>query len=154
MSASQVFEGFGAHVEVTSEGIVIRRKGLVSFANHGLKGEKRIPFASITAVQFKPSGTFTSGYIQFSILGGAESRGGLLSATSDENSVLFKGAKQSASFERLREIVEASSKAARPSSATVGSSIADDLTKLANLLERGILTPEEFAAQKALLLNR
>jgi Short C-terminal domain len=33
-----------------------------------------------------------------------------------------------------------------------GSSTADELTKLAALRDQGVLTPEEFAAQKARLL--
>ncbi len=33
-------------------------------------------------------------------------------------------------------------------------SVADELTKLADLLDRGLITEEEFAAQKAKLLNQ
>lgn len=50
------------------------------------------------------------------------------------------------------EIQRAESKAAtEPPSAT---SVADQIIKLAGLLDRGLLTPEEFAAQKAKLLSR
>lgn len=43
---------------------------------------------------------------------------------------------------------------ADPSEGVAGSQIADELEKLASLMERGILTPEEFAQQKAKLLQR
>jgi len=146
------FEGYGATVEVDADGITIRRKGLVSFSLHGLKGEKRIPFASIAAVQFKPASLMTSGYIQFSIMGGNESRAGLMAATKDENSVLFKGKKQNAEFGELRTIVEAGTKRARSVPAAAASSAADQLAKLADLLDRSLITREEFDAQKAQLL--
>ena len=151
-NGNNLFEGYGASVAVDSDGLTIRRKGLMSFSLHGLKGEKRIPFASIAAVQFKPANMLTSGYIQFSIVGGNESRGGLMAATKDENSVLFKGKKQNADFERLRAVVEDGVKRAR-NPAPQRASSADELGKLADLLDRGLLTREEFDQQKAALLR-
>lgn len=147
-----IFEGYGATVEIDADGLTIRRKGMMSFSLHGIKGVKRIPFTSITAVQFKPANLMTSGYIQFSIVGGNESRGGLMAATKDENSVLFKGKRQNADFERLRVCVEEGVKRSRASSAQLTSS-ADELGKLAALLDRGLLTREEFDRQKATLLG-
>lgn len=148
-----VFEGYGATVDVDQDGVTIRRKGITAFTLHGLKGAKRIPFSSIMAVQFKPATMMTSGYIQFSIVGGNESRGGLIAATKDENSVLFKGKKQNADFERLREIVEDGIKRAKSPAAPVTSSVADQLAKLADLLDRGLLTREEFDRQKAAIIG-
>lgn len=148
-----IFEGYGATVEIDGDGLTIRRKGLMSFSLHGIKGAKRIPFASIAAVQFKPANLMTSGYIQFSIVGGNESRGGLMAATKDENSVLFKGKKQNADFERLRIAVEDGIKRARAPIAPAAASTADELSKLGDLLDRGLLTRQEFDQQKAALLR-
>ncbi|WP_454796897.1 DUF4429 domain-containing protein [Novosphingobium lindaniclasticum] len=149
-----IYEGYGASVQVEDDGIVIRRKGLASFTLHGLKGEKRIPFASISAVQFKPANLLTSGYIQFSIAGGVESKGGLLAATKDENSVLFKGGRQNRVFEQLRDNVEAGIRLARqPAFAPTAITKAEELEKLAGLLDRGLLTREEFDQQKSALLG-
>ena len=57
------------------------------------KGEKRIPLASITAVQWKPAGPIMSGFIQFTIPGGNEVRSRYGSQTrdagKDENTVIF-----------------------------------------------------------------
>ncbi|MBF7010584.1 SHOCT domain-containing protein [Novosphingobium resinovorum] len=153
-NVGQIYEGYGANVEVTDDGIVIRRKGLVSFSLHGLKGDKRIPFGSIAAVQFKPANMLTSGYIQFSIVGGVESRGGIIAATKDENTVLFKGGKQNKIFEQLREVVEAGVKRSRaPVVASASITPTEQLEKLAGLLDRGLLTREEFNQQKAALLG-
>lgn len=59
---------------------------------------------------------------------------------------------------RVQEAIEARRPPAPPSSSpapggSVTMNVADELEKLASLLERGILTPEEFAQQKAKLLG-
>lgn len=46
-----------------------------------------------------------------------------------------------------------SSKSTAPHSGGAGGSVADELAKLAQLRDAGILTPEEFAQQKARLLS-
>lgn len=64
-------------------------------------------------------------------------------------------ARREADQQRQREHQEQLSaiKTARAVAATPAASVADDLTKLANLLERGLLTEAEFQAQKAALLG-
>ena len=59
---------------------------------------------------------------------------------------------------RVREAVEARRPPAPPAASPAPggpatTNVADELDKLASLLERGILTPEEFAQQKAKLLD-
>ena len=46
-----------------------------------------------------------NGYIQFSVKGGNESRGGLFAAGSDENSVIFQK-RHEPEFMKLKEIVK------------------------------------------------
>lgn len=148
-----IFDGRnGGTVELLDNVLVIRRKGVASFLTQGLKGEKRIPYSSIRSVQFKEAG-FTTGYIQFGVAGGNESRGGVWDATTDENTVLFtKDA--SPDFHRLRDLVEQRTGGARAGSVSSQSgNIAEELTRLADLRDRGVLSEEEFAQQKALLLG-
>ena len=84
-----LFNGLnGGTVELLDNVLVIRRKGFGSFLTQGMKGEKRIPYSSITSVQFKEAG-FTTGYIQFGIAGGIESRGGVWDATTDKKILSF-----------------------------------------------------------------
>ena len=85
--------------------IEIVRKGVMSFLTQGLKGNKKIAIKQISAVQFKPCGTFTNGYIQFSFIGGKESKGGILAGTQDENTIMFKK-KQQPEFEKIKDIIE------------------------------------------------
>lgn len=149
------FKGHNGQVETEEDGIVIRRKGFVSKMSHAFKGEKRIPYSSISAVQFRDAGLMTTGFIQFTVLGGNESRGALLSAVKDENSVLFTRGEQQKAFAKLRAMVEESIRETRsPRPAARASSLGDDLTKLADLLDRGVLTEAEFAEQKARVLGQ
>lgn len=68
--------------------LVTRRQGELSFLNQWQKGEKRIPYSSICAVQFKDAG-FTTGYTHFGVTGSIETRGGVFNANTDENTVPF-----------------------------------------------------------------
>lgn len=145
----------GGTVEVLDNVLIIRRKGVTGFLTQGLKGEKRIPFSSITSVQFKEPG-LTTGYIQFGIMGGIESRGGVFDATTDENTVLFL-AKALPQFRELRDIVESrigrpAQSAPAPAAPTV--SFSEELTRLADLRDRGVLSEEEFAEEKARLQSQ
>ena len=85
--------------------IEIVRKGFMSFMTQGLKGNKKIAIKQISAIQFKPAGLMTNGYIQFSFIGGQESKRGLFMATQDENTLMFKK-KQQPEFEKIKEQVE------------------------------------------------
>lgn len=153
--ALDVFTGINGQIKLTETGVIITRKGILGFMTQGLKGEKRIPFSSISSVQFKDAGLVTSGYIQFAVLGGVEARGGLFDATKDENSVMFKRGPQAVGFQQLRDIVEKRVASARnPVVNQAPASLADELQKLAALKEQGILTEEEFADQKVSLLAR
>ena len=151
-----IFDGRnGGTVELLENVLVIRRKGVASFLTQGLKGEKRIPYSSISSVQFKEAG-FTTGYIQFGIAGGIESGRGVWDATKDENTVLFIK-EASAEFHRLRDIVEDRAAAARGGSptsrhASPPSNVGEELGRLADLRDRGVLTDMEFTEQKARLL--
>ncbi len=149
------FKGRNGQVETEEDGILIRRKGFISKLGHAFKGEKRIPYSSISAVQFREAGLFTAGYIQFTVLGGNENRGALLSAVSDENTVLFERGKQQEQFSKLRRMVEEAIRESRnPRQPKTHSSVGDDLTKLADLRDRGVLSEAEFAEQKARVLRQ
>ena len=65
--------------------IEIVRKGAMAFLTQGARGNKKIAIKQISAVQFKPAGLMFNGYIQFSFIGGHESKAGIFNATQDEN---------------------------------------------------------------------
>lgn len=72
--------------------ITILRTGFLARASVG-KGEKPIPLAHVTAIQFKPAGPLVNGFIQFTVSGGNERRSRFGQQTTDgagdENSVVF-----------------------------------------------------------------
>ena len=65
------FDGHNGQIEVLEDRIVISRKGVFGFL---LKGDKTIPFASITAVQFKTASAFFNGYFNLPSMGQRKSR--------------------------------------------------------------------------------
>lgn len=146
-----LYTGHNGQVQVDDQGITISRKGVLGFLTQGLKGDKRIPFDSITAVQFKSAGMLTNGYIQFTISGGNESRGGVLKATSDENTVMFRAGEQGTAFAQLRTLVEGRIADRRRGNAAP--SAADEIERFASLRDRGLITTEEYEAKKRVLLG-
>lgn len=153
-------KGVNGQLTVTPERIIISRKGMLGFMTQGLKGDKEIPLANITAVQMKRPGLGTNGYLQFSILGGVEARGGLFDATKDENTVMFSRGQQQA-FQYAKELIEYYQREARRQAAAAAAapviqaapSAADELAKWAQLRDQGVITPEDFEAKKRQLLG-
>lgn len=144
-----VAEGVGDVLELYEHKITIKRKGVANFLTKGLQGAKDIYLNQLTALQFKSAGFFISGYLRFGVMGGVMGRGGVLDAAGDENTVMFTS-EQEPSFQRVREALEA--KLAERAVGGSGSSL-DDLKKLAQLRDEGIITEEEFAAKKKQLLK-
>jgi hypothetical protein len=130
-------------VLVDEEALTISYRALY----HGFEGDKRIPYSSITAVQFKEPGSWLAGYIQFSIKGAREWHGPV---NQDENSLQFDSP-VAADFRALRDFVQAKTEA-KPAAAPL--SAADELSKLAALRDQGVLTDAEFAAEKVKVLSR
>jgi hypothetical protein len=150
-------KGYSGSVTFDGTYITIHRKGVIGRATVG-RGDKRIPLAALVSVQWKPATTLFTGFIQFETAGqgGTRSRFGhqAQGALQDENSVVFhKGA--TPQFERLRAAVE-DALAVRHNGQQSGApaSVADELAKLAGLLQQGLLTRHEFEAAKTRLLGR
>lgn len=97
--------GHNGIIQVLENKIIIKRKGFISFVSQGLKGDKEIYIDKISSIQIKNANWITNGYIQFAFLGGRESKGGLLDATKDENTVLFTSGQQE-NFLKLKSFLE------------------------------------------------
>lgn len=143
-------KGVNGQIELYDNKVCIRRKGVLGFLTQGLKGDKSIMISTITSVQFKQAGMLTNGYIQFAFMGGQEAKSGLFKGTQDENTVMFN-VKQQPLFEKIRDAVEDLIQAGAAPVAAV--SDADELEKLAGLVDKGILTAEEFQAKKERILG-
>lgn len=153
MTETPIFEaqGITGALLCWRDRVVIRKKGWP----YGHKSEKTIPMRSIGAVQWKEPGLL-SGYVQIAYSGSSENKGGTFDAATDENTVMF--AKRDApAFARIRDLIQAQViRGPTPASAPVvktPTSVADELSKLAALRDQGVLTEDEFAAQKARILG-
>lgn len=98
-------KGHNGQVTVDTDGgwVTIERTGLGKVGHAG--GERRVPIRSITAVQLRPAGRMSNGFIRFAVPGTPEGRGGAPTANRDEYAVLFTR-KQAAEFQAVRAAVE------------------------------------------------
>lgn len=154
MSAVYSMKGVQDLLEVFDDRVAITPKGVLAFLNKGIKGTKEIPFASIVAVQFKEATAFFSGYLQFTIPGGNESKGGIFAATRDENTFMFAHAKNNAMAREIKEHIDGAIRQSRaPQPLAPVTNLSDELQKLADLREQGVLSEDEFKAAKNKLIG-
>lgn len=149
MTPVHTMAGVGEVLEVFEDKVPITPQGVLGFLTKGLQGTKTIPIASIRAIQFKKS-AMTNGYLQFTVPGGSESRGGVFSAASDENTFMFAGQNELA--ESIRDFIEARMPMIRSSAKGAAGWVAE-LSQLAELRSQGALTEEEFQRAKERLLG-
>lgn len=154
-------KGRGGEVEFDGNFVSIRHTGALGRLTVG-KGEKRIPITSITAVHIKPAGAMVNGYIQFTLPGSVERRAGFgkqtFDAAGDENSVIFTKSEES-DFLNLRDVIENAIVSRATPQAPVapivaGTSKLDELKKLAELRDAGVLSEDEFAEEKARIMGQ
>ena len=138
-------------VTVTRDSVSILAKGFMNAVNKGITGEKQFFFKNMSGIQYKEPG-FTTGYMQFILIGSQESKRGVSGAVKDENTILFLKKEQHLMLElknfieyRLVQINE------RPSNNSSNS--VDEIRKFKQLLDDGIITQEEFDAKKRQLLG-
>jgi len=149
--AQNEYGGYNGTLILTDTMVIIKRgvKGVL-LGGGSLRGDKSIPYSSIAAVQLKKAG-LTAGYLQLTLVGGSEAKGGLVQATTDENTIMFY-ASGNKKFEEAKQLIEQRIAAAR-SGAGQQRSDADELAKYAELRDKGTITEEEFQQKKKQLLN-
>ena len=143
-------------LELAVDKIIIRRRGVLNALTAGINGERTILISSLTAIQMKPGGMFSAGYIVFSYAGSKPYSGGMLAATEDPDAFFFAQNlnEQVASFKSKVEKIMRDSKQTpqTPSPSNSSGTLADELCKLAELKQQGILSQAEFEAAKKKLL--
>jgi hypothetical protein len=154
---SEVFEFKSAGkyiISVDEFGVSIQQKGLMNAMAVGMTGTKQIPFTSMTAVQFRPAGLL-SGYLQFSVLGGNEARGGVFQAAGDENTIMFTKKEQDKA-EQIKGLVEGKirqSQVSKSAPVQMVKSAAEQIKEFKELLDMGAISQEEFDLKKSQLLG-
>jgi Short C-terminal domain/Domain of unknown function (DUF4429) len=145
-------DGHNGQIRAYDDRIVLSHQGVLGFLTNGIKGDKTVPYSSITAVQFKEASIWTNGYIQFSLKGGLEDTRGIFAAATDENTVMFRMGEQAEQFARLKAFVEGKVREIASNGQLMPSS-ADEIAKYAALRDRGIITEDEFQKKKRSLLD-
>ncbi|MGK5087039.1 SHOCT domain-containing protein [Bdellovibrionota bacterium FG-2] len=148
---SIIIKGVQDELEIFEDRFTIRPRGVLGFLNKGLKGTKEIMFSSITAVQFKEAGIF-NGYLQFTIPGGNESRGGIFAAVKDENTFIFTR-QANDEVKRAKEFIQERVSGNRPTANTQSPSVVDEIVNLKKLLDAGAINEDEFKKMKTQLLK-
>lgn len=146
------YKGYDGTVVLSDNSITIKRgaKGFL-LAGGKLRGDKTITISRIVAVQLKKAGMI-AGYIQFTLMGGSEAKSGLIQSTTDENSIHFHNRnKNNEKFAELKMLIEQRMDGNNQTNQT---SSANDLEKLFELKEKGVLTEEEFQKQKTKILKK
>ena len=148
MAEQKEYKGYNGTLILTENGVIIKR-GLKGFLLGGgkIRGDKTIPYASIVAVQFKKAGMM-AGYLQLTLKGGSEAKGGLFQSATDENTLNFHSGKNKI-FIEAKELLE---KRIDGDTQKVASNL-DELEKLATLKEKGVITQKEFNTKKKSLLE-
>lgn len=147
----------GASIELLENKVVIKRSGFLHAFN---KSTKEIFLDKISSIQLKKPSMMNNGYIQFVFSGGNEVKETNptdlfhTELLQDENTVFFKK-KQEKDFEALKmkmeEIILKNKENSKDNYSS--SNYLDELERLANLKDRGIITEEEFNAKKKQILG-
>ena len=143
-------KGKSGQIELYGNKICICRRGISGFLLHGSKGDKEIMISSITAIQFKKANMWVNGYIQIAFMGGMEAKKGIFEAVSDENTVMFDVFQQDDFICIKNEMEKLMLLQNSTSDAYSG---AEEIEKLANLRDKGILTEQEFNQKKKQILD-
>lgn len=138
-------------VTINEDKITIERKGFISHTLKPFAGIKSIRINQITGTQYKPC-KFFNGFLQFLIMGSQEVKGGLDTATKDENSVVWSHKNQNVFAEEIIDYIDNFNNQEKNVSVEKDD-IYDKLIKLKHLLDSGLITKEEFETQKNKLLK-
>jgi hypothetical protein len=139
-------------IELAGDKIIIRRRGLANALAAGLNGDRTIRIETLTGIQVKPGGMWCPGYILFSYAGSKPFEGGFIAATQDPDAFIF-GDKLNEQVEGFKAEVEKIMRDCKQaSSPSMKSTLADELRKLAELKEQGLLSQVEFESAKRKLL--
>src|SRR5664280_2319022 len=124
-------------LELAGDKIIIRRRGVLNALTAGINGERTILISSLTAIQMKPGGLFSAGYIVFSYAGNKPYAGCMFAATEDPDAFFFAQDlnEQVASLKSKVEKIMRDSKQA-PLSSNSSGTLTDELGKLAELKQQ------------------
>ncbi len=152
-------KGVNGQVTLLEDRIRIERKGGLSFIAYGFRGTKEILIREMTSIEYKDAGGVLNGHILFLYRGGRDVKTSVFgdnSVASNENAVIFTRDNQ-VTFDTLRGMLnDKMDQYNNPQQVVMqtGQSYLDELKKLAELRDSGVITSVEFEEVKAKLLAK
>lgn len=146
--------GRNGNIDLYANRLIINNKLFTHRRKH-VTGDLEIYLDSLRQIRFKDAQKMTWGYMQIETSQNKDelSKATLFFSPTDPYTINFSR-KQQAEFNELkRKIDELRNEKQQTSKQTSSISVADELTKLVELKEKGILSLEEFESQKARLLG-
>jgi len=145
--------GLNARVLLLKDVVRIQRIGWRNALSGASRIERDILISQIVSIQFVRAGVLSNGYIELKLMHYDESHKDDPDREPDDVIISFRPGQQKA-FEAFREMLEAKMPAAGVTrTATPATTDLDQLEKLASLLDKGIITEEEFSRKKKQLLG-
>jgi hypothetical protein len=145
-SSDRPFKTTGQTVWIDGDALVVKYSALY----YGFLGQKRIPLENIKTVSWRDPGSLVAGFLEISVLGEAPPNPFASANVRHQNRFMFNRA----DIQLWRTLKSHLEQRASPSRAPEVSSTADEIRKLAELLKEGLLTRDEYEAQKGKLLER
>ena len=147
-------EGLKGELKVYEDRVEINKKGQGFITGNTTK---TLHMANIMSVSVTPSTLWARGFIEFTVPGGKDSKN-IEQALRNENALPLKAAGQNEEALKIKAYVEEQimNYANSKGSTTIvqqASSPAEELKKMKELLDMGIITQEEFDAKKKQLLG-
>ena len=145
--------GLNARVQLFKDVVRIQRIGVRNFLSGASRVEKDILISQIVSIQFMKAGLLSNGYIELMLMHYDETHDKDSERGIEDAIISFRPGQQKA-FEAFREMLEAKMTSGGVARApTVATTDLDQLEKLASLLDKGIITEEEFSRKKKQLLG-
>jgi hypothetical protein len=145
--------GLNAGVMLFKDVVRLQRLGLRNLLSGASRIEKDILISQIISIRFKKAGLLSNGYIELVLMHYHEKNDKEPEDETEDVIVSFRPGQQKA-FEAFREMLEAKmTSGAVVRAPTVATTDLDQLEKLASLLDKGIITEEEFSRKKKQLLG-
>jgi putative oligomerization/nucleic acid binding protein/uncharacterized protein DUF4429 len=146
--------GANGSLELYADRIRLTKSGARALIGIGYgAGTKDIALSQVTAIQWRDAGSVVLGYVAFSFMGGADPTGGVFDSARSENAVTFTADQQSA-FEHARAVVQARIGQSVTGPSLSAPSAAQAIRDLAQLRDSELITPAEYEAKRAELLER
>jgi len=159
-------KGTNGTITAYEDRAILARKGFAAFASQGgFTGDRTYFYKDLNSIEFKKPSIMANGYIKFIVAGTLDTKattgllGSSMKSLEDPNTVILRAFKKDTPrlseelYHLLTEKMSVAKSVQDNSTVVQTNSNLDELKKLAELRDAGIVSDKEFEEQKAKLLN-